>query len=213
MRAVLTLAFIVLLVVGAFKIFYRPATTPAVLQPPPSAPSSVALPDRAAEPPPSVLSPEQLKRVLDTTRDPNPNVRWEAVKFLKKSHAPQTDEILEDMMTRDTEMTVRRNVVLLIGDSGGPQAVRQLTIALRDMEPSVRIAALQALNHLGDFTAAPAISELLQDSDDGVRLAALNTLNALQSKREEELRIQRAKEEAERRRQEELMRQQQEKGR
>jgi len=215
MRPLLTFASIVLFFVGAFKLFYRPAPPPIAPQAsPPAVPPSLTLPSRTVDPPPSVLSPEQLLKVLETTRDPNPSVRWEAVKFLKKSNSPQSDAIIEEMMTRDTDATVRRNVVVLIGESGGPRATRQLVVALQDMDPMVRIAALRAIHRLGDYSAAPAISELLRDTDDTVRLAALNTLNALQQKRDDEVRKQqRERQEAERRRQEELMRQQQQKGR
>ena len=212
MRALLTAALVLLFFGAAFKVFYKPASTPAYLQPPaapPATPAPPVLPERTAGPPPSVLSPQEMERVLETTRDPNPNVRWEAAKLLVKTHAPQTAMILEEMMTKDTDAALRRNVVVLIGQEGGPLATRELTVALRDMEPNVRIAALQMLNRLGDYTAAPAISELLQDSDDQVRLTALNTLNALQTRRDDEARRQQEREAAERRKQEELLRQQQ----
>ena len=202
MRQLLILAVLVLVGAFAYKQHFMrpPAPTKEAIQ------AAMPPPPAISKPPAPVLSPEEVQRIVDSTVDSNPGVRWEAAKLLIQMNAPEADEILQKMLVQDPDASLRKNIVSLFGDKPGPKASAKVAKALQDQDPEVRIVALQVLTKLGDYSVAPAISELLRDTEDRVRLQALQTLNALQVKRNEDIR--RQQEEAERQRQEALKRQQ-----
>lgn len=145
-----------------------------------------------------------MERVFAATKDSDPSVRWEAVKFLARAGNPEADTVLYQMLVRDSEPALRRNVAVLFADRPGPKTVLRLSGALRDGSPEVRIAVLQSLAKIGDLSAASAVASALQDTDEQVRLQALASLNELQRRKEEQAR-------AEQMRQEELRKQQEQK--
>lgn len=140
-------------------------------------------PEIEQEPPP-VLSDKQLNRIRASTRDTNPDVRWEAVDLLVKARYAQADNILYEMLQRDGSSQNKLKVIAILqGRTGDPNAVYALTRALRDTEADVRLACLRALGAIGDPSSAAAIGGLLRDVDEGVRLEAIRTLNTLESAR------------------------------
>ncbi|MBI3550460.1 MAG: HEAT repeat domain-containing protein [Elusimicrobia bacterium] len=169
-----------------------------------------AMPEAIKLPPTPVLSPAELQKVIDSTRDHDSNVRWEAIKFLNQLNVPQIETIFADKLQRDPDPALRRNILNLITERKSPTTSQMLTMALKDDNPEVRVTALQALAHRGDFATATAISQTLNDSDQRVRLQALSALNALQTKRNDEIR--REQERLDREHQEAVRRQKREKG-
>ena len=142
-------------------------------------------PPEIEETPPPVLSDSQLKRIRASTRDTNPDVRWEAVDLLVNSRYPQADQILYEMLQRDGSPQNKIKVIAILqGRTGDANAVYALTRALIDTEAGVRLASLRALGALGDPSAAKAIGGLLRDVDENVRLEAIRTLNTLEAKRQ-----------------------------
>lgn len=201
MRKFLALMIALIAAVGAYQYYPRmrpqPAPAPPVMAPPPAIVKPLA----------PVLSAQDIQKVVESTRDSNPNVRWEALKFLVQVRAPQADGLVYEMLRQDSEASVRKNIVIMLGAEKGPKVTSYLAQALQDQEPEIRISALQMLDRRGDYAAAPAISELLRDTDDRVRLTALTVLNNLQQRQNDESR---RLQEAARRRQEEALRRQRE---
>lgn len=142
-------------------------------------------PPEIEQAPPPVLSPRQLQKIRASTRDTNPDVRWEAAELLVKSRDPMADQILYDMLRMDGSPDNKIKVIAILRDrTNDRNVVGALSNALRDTEANVRLAALHALGAIGDPAAAPAIGSLLSDVDEGVRLQALRTLNELEAKRQ-----------------------------
>jgi len=142
-------------------------------------------PPEIEQAPPPVLSPSQLKRIRASTRDTNPDVRWEAAELLLKSRDPMADQILYQMLQQDGSPENKVKVIAILQErTGDRNVVAALSNALRDTESNVRLAALNALGQIGDPSAAPSIGSLLSDVDEGVRLQALRTLNELEAKRQ-----------------------------
>ncbi len=141
-------------------------------------------PEIEAAPPP-VLSMKQLQRIKSSTRDTNPDVRWEAVDLLVKSQYPEADQILYEMLQRDGSPQNKLKVIAILQErTDDPNAVYALTQALRDTEADIRLSSLRALGTIGDPRSAKAIGGLLRDVDEGVRLEAIKTLNTLEEKRQ-----------------------------
>ncbi len=175
MKALMALVFAAALGVLVWQRFLKPAPPP----PPPPPPPPAIL----SEPAP-VVSPAELQRVLKSTQDTDPGVRWEAVVFLDKIKSPQAYPIMFYMLQRDQEPSLRVKIINLLGTRGGPDVLKALLGATHDQEADVRVAALQALDTIGDYSVASAIADgSLRDQDDKVRLQAVKTLNDLQDKK------------------------------
>ncbi|MFA6029275.1 MAG: HEAT repeat domain-containing protein [Elusimicrobiota bacterium] len=197
---------IVLVVVAVGWIGFAQFKQRVVNQEPPPPPPPPAI----VMPPPQVLDEEQLERVKSATSDAEPRVRWEALQVLMSSQDPRAEGIMFQMLKRDGESDIRKNVVNVLAGRRGPQVTEHLIGALKDMDGDVRLAALEALGKSGDAAAAPAISDALRDGDERVRLTALRILNDFQRKRNEEiLEKKRLQEEAQRKYEEALKQQQQ----
>lgn len=159
-----------------------------------------------------VISAEEQNKIVHTTNDTDPNVRWEAMVLLDKLKAPAAYPVLFDKLRRDTELDVRLKIIKLLSQRPDPEVIRQLTLATKDMAPEVRLEALRALEAIGDGSAAAAVMECLKDTEDSVRLQALKTLNTLQDKRQKDAADeQKRQEEARRKAMEEAQKQQQQK--
>ena len=86
----------------------------------------------------------------------------------------------------DTDVQIRRNVALYLGEEGGNYAKRapapfdlrpflpQLVKALRDQDQRVKELAAQALQHIGPVAAiaVPDLIRLLEDAAEGLRNSA-----------------------------------------
>jgi HEAT repeat protein len=194
MRLLLIIAFLILFFFSGYRYFHKP------LAPTEASQLIVTPPPIVLQPAPPILDPVAIQKVITTTKDTSPNVRWNALKYLVQIHAPQADALVEEMLQKDSEVMVRKNIVMMLGEHPGPRTSEFLMRALQDQESQVRITALSMLERTSDFDAAPVISGLLFDSDDHVRLQAMQTINALQVKKNEE----------EKRKQEEVLRKQRE---
>ncbi|OGR89869.1 MAG: hypothetical protein A3J74_03570 [Elusimicrobia bacterium RIFCSPHIGHO2_02_FULL_57_9] len=185
-------AFLVFIIAGYFAF---QQLRPKPVAPPPTPPPPAIL----LEPLPVITEEEQVK-VINSTNDQDPDVRWEALVFLEKMKAPQAYPLLFQKLRIDPELNLKIKIINLLGTRSHPEIPEHLLEALKDHNPPVRIKALQALELLGDYSTASAITEILRDQDEAVRVQALKTLNSLQDKREAEIA-------AEKLRQEQLRRQ------
>ncbi|MBI4349555.1 MAG: HEAT repeat domain-containing protein, partial [Elusimicrobia bacterium] len=199
----------------AFAAYKRTQKTEAPPPPPTPAPPPIVLPVPKPAP---ILSPDEMRRISEATRDSDENVRWEAARFLMKLEHPDADAVLFHMLAKDPAPSLRLRVAELLADRPRMQGEkpradvsRALVGALRDIESSVRSAALRALSRTGDYSAAGAISDLLKDQSEDVRLEAMRTLTRLQElKVEDQKREQQRLQEELRRKQEEEYRKRQE---
>ncbi len=185
----------VVFVVAGYFAFMQLKPKPAPPPPPPPPPPPAIL----SEPLPVINEAEQAK-IIKTTEDPDPNVRWEALVLLDKMKSPTAYPILFAHLQKDLDAGTRVKIASLLSHRKGPEITRNLEQALKDQEPDVRLAVLVALDDIGDYSAASSITECLKDQEESVRVQALKTLNSLQDKRTAEI-------EAERKHQEELQRQ------
>ena len=144
-------------------------------------------PPQIEELPPPVLDPEALEKVRLATRDSDSQVRWEAIQLLAETRDPKAEAMMYSMLQRDSEASIRLNVVGLVEKHEGAKAVPHLIRALRDTEADVRLAALGSLGRLGDHSATPAITEAIRDMDERVRLEAIRTLKTLETSRAQQI--------------------------
>lgn len=77
---------------------------------------------------------------------------------------------------KNADTATRRQVVRELGEAGGDEAAKVLTIALRDGDRGVRDAAHWALLSLDSRVAAPLLMPVLADEDMAVRSLAMETL-------------------------------------
>src|SRR3974390_1492321 len=114
MRFLLLLAVIVMIIAFGFKYFYKGVKP---LTPAPATP----LPPAISRPPTPILSPAETAKVIESTKDTNPNVRWQALKFLVQTNAPEADIFLPEMLRGDPDVVLRKNIVLMLGEHPGPK--------------------------------------------------------------------------------------------
>ena len=153
--------------------------------------------------------PEAIAGLMKALKDENQGVRVYAVQGLAKLKDPQTDDALKGA-TQDPDWEVQkealsalvktgRNVEAILqairfnsaelrelaatrlGDTGGPQAVEALLIAIQDEEELVRLRAINALAKIKDSTTVPALQEATKDKDPQVSKAAQTALDAMRS--------------------------------
>jgi HEAT repeat protein len=194
---------------------------PKPVPPPPPPPPPIL-----TEPAP-LITPEEQAKVIKSTNDQDPEVRWQAIVFLDKMKVPSAFDVMFDRMQKDQDVDVRIKIINMLGQRGAQRLIMQassndplnpvvsadpmsreqrlteisqhLVAATKDSMPEIRIAALAALDVLGDYSVGSSVTDSLKDPDERVRLQALKTLNSLQDKKAAMI-------EAERRRQEELRR-------
>jgi HEAT repeat protein len=194
---------------------------PKPVPPPPPPPPPIL-----TEPAP-LISPEEQNKVIKSTNDQDPEVRWQAIVFLDKMKVPSAFDVMFDRMVKDQDLELRIKIINLLGQRGAQKITMQadpnnplnpiisadptsrekriveisehLVAACKDPLPEIRIAALSALDVLGDYSVGASITDSLKDPDERVRLQALKTLNSLQDKKAALIA-------AERQRQEELRR-------
>lgn len=151
---------------------------------PPLPPEPPAAAPRAPQP---VFTTQELERVRESLNDADPEVRWAAAELLHGASDPRADELLEQLVVRDTDAALRLKVVNLL--RGGESArMRALVRGLQDTEKDVRLASLAALAEVGDASGAPWVAELVRDPETEVRIAALRTLGRMQERRKDEFR-------------------------
>ncbi len=202
----------------ALAAYKRTKMSEPALPPPAPPPPPIVLPVPKPAP---ILSPDEMRRIQDATRDSDENVRWEAARFLIKLEHPDADAVLFHMLSKDPSPLLRTRVAELLSERAekarGTEKPRldvtqALVGALKDVEASVRTAALRALSRSGDYGAAGAISDLLKDQEEDVRLEAMKTLTALQERKVEDQRREQQKlqEELRRKQEEDIRKREQE---
>ena len=182
----------VVMAVAGYFAFQQTKAKPAALAGTPAASPAAgaaapAAPVLKVEPAPVISAAEQAK-IVKSTSDQDPRVRWEAMVFLDKIQSPQSYPILFEHLRKDLEPEIRVKVLKLLSERSGTDVVQNVVWACKDQIPEVRVAALQAIDKIGDFRAANAVTEAARDYDDAVRLQALKTLNSLQDKKQAEAR-------------------------
>ena len=163
---------------------YKDATKPEAQQ---QAVAALPPPPQMTAPPPPVLDKESMERVRTATKDSDPLVRWEAVQFLVQANDTQAEELLYSMLHRDSDATIRKNIVNIISDRKGPTVTKNLVESIQDMDVEVRLAALMALGKVGDASVSSKVSEAIRDTDERVRLEALRTLKVLEGMRTQQI--------------------------
>lgn len=177
MKYVLLVCAIAIAGFMAYKEF-KPVPPP----PPPPPPPAIL-----SEPAPVINEAEQAK-ILKSTEDQDPQVRWEAVLLLDKMKSPLAMPVIFQMLHKDLEASLRIKAAELLGDRSGPDVTNALVGALKDQEPTVRLAALLAIEKIGDYSVAGIIATgPIKDQEESVRLQALKTLNTLQDKKQAEI--------------------------
>lgn len=192
--------FIILLafIVSGYFLFIKLKSKPASFGAPPPA---LAPGTSVHLDPAPVISEEEQSKVVRTTNDEDPEVRWQAILLLDKMKAPAAYPVMFDKLRKDMEPALRVKIVTLLGDRPGKEVAQNLVFSTKDSAPEVRIAALQALEKSSDYNTASAIAECLKDGEDSVRLQALKTLNALQDRRTLEVETEQKRQEEMRKRQ------------
>lgn len=187
MKYVLLVCAIAIAGFMAYKEF-KPVPPP----PPPPPPPAIL-----SEPAPVINEAEQAK-ILKSTEDPDPQVRWEAVLLLDKMKSPQAMPVIFHVLRKDLDASLRIRAAELLGGRSGNEVTGALVGALTDQEPEVRLAALFAIEKIGDYSVAGVIaSGPIRDQEESVRLQALKTLNTLQDKKQAEIDAARARYEQE----------------
>ncbi len=151
-----------------------------------SSASAPKLPPPPVQPPPApIIDPAQEARVINSTKDENPDVRWNAALFLVNMRSPRAKPIIFWMLHNDQDPDLKVKLIGLLARNAGPDApevLRQIESAVHDPSAKVRIAAMKTLDDMGDFAASPLLTKSLTDQNANVRRQALLSLNDLQSK-------------------------------
>lgn len=174
--------FFIAVLAGGIFYMYQQGTKPP--PPPPEPPPRPPILDVQAPAP--VITAEELEKVRMSTKDSDPQVRWAAIELLYKVRAPDAYDILENALSIDTELDVRRRALELIKVSDNPAKVKDLVLATKDSEKEIRLAALLALGEHGGPSVAPNVVALLNDVEPDVRLQAIHALGRIQEKRYQE---------------------------
>ena len=161
----------------AYKEF-KPVPPP----PPPPPPPAIL-----SEPAP-VINEEEQAKILKSTEDQDPSVRWEAVLLLDKMKSPQAMPVIFHMLKKDLEAPLRIKACELLSDRRGAAGLLARVGALQAPAPAVRRPARRANEKIGDYSVAGVIATgPIKDQEESVRLQALKTLNTLQDKKQAEI--------------------------
>lgn len=129
-----------------------------------------------------ILPEHELARVRQSTTDADPAVRWAAIELLFTLKDPNASDVIERVITQDTDPEIKAKTIRLVKEKGDDARVGYLVKALKDSDKSVRIAALTALGDIGDPASAPWVTEALQDYEPEVKVQALRALGKYQEK-------------------------------
>lgn len=120
-----------------------------------------------ADQPPS----SAVQALLDAMKDPDPQVREQALIALSQVGGSAAVEALKQAITSN-DWRVRKQAAWGMGLHGGPGAVDLLIAALKDQHPDVREQAAWALGLKGDRSAVEPLIAALNDQDQRVRSQA-----------------------------------------
>lgn len=137
-----TLAWIAFAAAGILTISeFRPK--PAA-PPPPSNPSILLVPL-------SIINEADQAKIIDSTNDQDPNVRWEALVLLDKMKSPQAVPLLFEKLRLDTDTGLKMKIIdLLETRAPRPDITMKLLETMEDGDPELRVKALQALKKIAE---------------------------------------------------------------
>ncbi len=103
--------------------------------------------------------PQEVQKYIDTLRDPEWQIRWEAVTVLGESKDPRATEPLIGTLSGDENTYVRATAAWALGEIKDRRAVEALIAALKDESHGVKKNAALALKTITgkDFGKDPAL--------------------------------------------------------
>jgi HEAT repeat protein len=119
-----------------------------------------------------VLGKIKDERVLDPlmTQLRNEEFKDVATRALIEVGAPAVERLMA--VLNDKDKTVRKHVVMVLGEIGVSEALDPLIDATKDEDWAVRLQAMAALDKIGDERGKPAIKALAKDPDFAVQMRA-----------------------------------------
>lgn len=112
------------------------------------------------------------------TRDPDADVRFEAVRHLRGAAEDATVDALLARL-QDNDYRVLRETLRALSETGSPRAREGILTLLDHTDPNWRRQAVDALVRFNDPSIAPAIARKLDDRSAIVRLAAVDGIGKL----------------------------------
>jgi HEAT repeat protein len=112
---------------------------------------------------------------LEELRNPDPEVRAQAVKKLSIAKDPRAVPVLL-LYLGDPDQKVGLYMAQALGNLAEQDALAALRLALQDQDPNIRWRAAMALGDQRDAAAVPGLARLLQDPDPLVQNVAANAL-------------------------------------
>lgn len=123
-------------------------------------------------------------QLLVQLEDPDPQVRAEAVSFLpafgEGAEGAERFQHVTTLLADDPDRGVRIAAAERLGESGSPEAVRPLALALSDPDRDVVLAAIEALEDVDDVSAIPDLELLLEDHVEEIRDAAESAIQSIE---------------------------------
>ena len=120
-----------------------------------------------------VACPDCLDLIVAAMRDPDENVRLNAVQLMEGSDGPAAAKCLSAAALTDDSTSVRRRATLALELVDSPGVLTHLTAALKDDNPTIRTNAVEALGIIGNPQAAKILATVLADSDPRLREKAV----------------------------------------
>lgn len=122
------------------------------------------------------VSPAVIAGLTEAMKDPDADVRKQAMQALTRLGAPLAYDTLV-VALKDEDSDMRRQAAFSLGQLRDARAIAPLSAALTDTDEDVRQQALFALSQIGDRSALPAFIQALRDSSEDVREQALFALS------------------------------------
>ncbi len=142
---------------------------------------------RAARALGAIGDPQAVQPLLESLHDKELEVRVEAVRALGMFKLPDTFDNMADLLLEDPQIEARQAAAQALGETGHPQALPYLMVALRDpfwwyeREQAAEVL-LEAIQGMGTL-AIEALLEALQDSEMTVRRYAAGLLGRIRDPR------------------------------
>jgi HEAT repeat protein/beta-lactamase regulating signal transducer with metallopeptidase domain len=121
------------------------------------------------------VSPAVINGLTEAMKDPDPDVRKQALQGLTRLGAPIAFETLVAAL-KDPDSDIREHAAFALGRMKDVRAVAPLTSALSDEHADVREQAVFALSQMRATEALPALRKALSDASPDVREQALMAL-------------------------------------
>lgn len=130
---------------------------------------------------------QAVEPLLEALKDPELEVRVEAVNAVGKFKDPDTFDNMADLLLEDPQIEARQAAAIALGETGHPQAVLYLMVALRDPfwwyeREQAADSLLKAIEDMGTMALGPLL-EALTDNEGTVRRFAAKVLGLIQDPR------------------------------